>query len=99
MGKFDAPQAGYGRLDYEDGDTVYTADRVRIVNGLRVFTNNLDRGVVNLDRAEYEWNRAEKRWVLWFYVDLDTSYKGEPATGRELQSDDRVATRFQGRNA
>lgn len=82
-----------------NGETVLTADRKPIVNGLRVFTNNLDRGVVDLSRANYEWNGVENRYVLWFDVQLDTSYKGEPKSGRELQSDDRVATRFEGKDA
>ena len=82
-----------------NGETVLTADRKPIVNGLRVFTNNLDRGVIDLSRANYEWNGVENRYVLWFDVELDTSYKGEPTSGRELQSDDRVATRFEGKDA
>jgi hypothetical protein len=79
------------------GETVLTADRKPIVNGLRVFTNNLDAGVVDLSRAEYEWNGSEGRYVLWFDVLVDTSYKGEPTQQRVMQSDDRVATLFEGR--
>ena len=86
------------RKDY-NGEPVKTADGVVIANGLRVFTNNLDRGTVDLSRAEYEWHGGEQRYVLWFDVLLDTSYKGEPKSGREMQSDDRVATRFEGKTA
>lgn len=84
---------------YAPGDKVFTADRQLIVEGLRVFTNNLDRGVIDLSRADYEWHGPEGRWVLWFDVVLDTDYKGQPTTGREMQSDDRVATRFEGKAA
>ena len=84
---------------YSPDDKVFTADRQLIVEGLRVFTNNLDRGTVDLSRASYEWHGPEARWVLWFDVVLDTDYKGQPTTGREMQSDDRVATRFEGRAA
>lgn len=92
------PPNGEYRKDYK-GETVLTADRKPITDGMRVFTNNLDRGVVDLSHAEYEWHGGEERYVLWFDVLLDTSYKGEPMTGRELQSDDRVATRFEGKDA
>jgi hypothetical protein len=84
---------------YAPGDKVFTADRQLITEGLRVFTNNLDRGTVDLSRADYEWHGPEGRWVLWFDVVLDTDYKGQPTTGREMQSDDRVATRFEGKAA
>lgn len=94
------PPNGEYRRDYT-GQRVLTADRVEIVDGLRVFTNNLDRGVIDLSRADFEWNASENRYVLWFDVLLDTRYTGEPMTGRELQSDDRVATRhpFSGKSA
>ena len=55
--------------------------------------------MIDLSRASYEWHGPEARWVLWFDVVLDTDYKGQPTTGREMQSDDRVATRFEGRAA
>lgn len=92
------PPNGEYRKDY-NGEPVKTADGVVITDGLRVFTNNLDRGVISLARAEFEWHGGENRYVLWFDVVLDTSYKGEPKAGRELQSDDRVATRFEGKKA
>lgn len=46
------------------GEQVKTSDGVVLADGLRVFTNNLDRGVVDLHRAEYEWNSSENRYVL-----------------------------------
>lgn len=76
--------------------TARTANGIEITQGLRVFTNNLDRGTVDLSRADWEWHGPEGTYHLWFDVVLDTSYKGEPKTGREMQSDDRVTTRFKG---
>lgn len=67
--------------------------------GMRVYTNNLDRGVVDFSRLDYEWHAGEKRWVPWFDVRIDTDYKGNPTSGRVLQSDDRVAVRYNGRSA
>ena len=94
------PPNGAYRKEFTEGvDVVRTADGVEIRQGLRVFTNNLDRGSIDLSRADFEWNGSEGRYVLWFDVVLDTSYRGVPTTGRELQSDDRVATRFEGRSA
>ena len=93
------PPNGQFEKPFLDTDAVHTADGVDIRQGLRVFTNNLDRGTIDLSRANYEWHPVEARYVLWFDVVLDTSYKGEPKTGRELQSDDRVATRFDGKIA
>lgn len=92
------PPNGQYRKAYA-GERVLTADRVEIVDGLRVFTNNLDRGVIDLSRADYEWHAGENRYVLWFDVVVDTSYKGEPLQDRVMQSDDRVATRFDGKSA
>lgn len=93
------PPNGEYTKPFNSTDAVHTADGVQIRQGLRVFTNNLDRGTVDLGRANYEWHPVEGRYVLWFDVLLDTSYKGVPTTGRELQSDDRVATRFDGKKA
>jgi hypothetical protein len=98
----DAPQEVREAIDKEYDDMVArmkTVDRRPIVDGLRVFTNNLDRGTVDLSRLDFEYNHSEKRWVPWFDVNLDTNYKGRPTTGKELQSDDRVTTRFEGKNA
>lgn len=78
----------------------YTADGVEITHGLRVFTNNLDRGTVDLSgHANWEWYPSEKRYHLWFYVNVDTKYDGTQAKSRYSQSDDRVATRFEGKRA
>lgn len=71
------------------GEDVYTADRVKIVEGLRVWTNDLEAGAVTLADADYEWNGSEGRYVLWFRVILDE----RPNDRGVLQSDDRVATR------
>lgn len=76
-----------------------TVDGVEITDGLRVFTNNLDRGVVDLTMATWEWHGPEKTYHLWFYVNVDTKYTGEPVQERYLQSDDRVVTRFEGQMA
>lgn len=78
-----------------------TVDGKRIVQGLRVFTNNLDRGTVDLSRAEWEWHGPENRYHLWFDVNVETTYKGQPAPAgyRVSQSDDRVTTRFEGKDA
>ena len=98
----DAPQQVQDTIEAELVKMVAamkTADRQPITDGLRVFTNNLDRGVVDLSRLDFEFHHGEKRWVPWFDVILDTDYKGQPTTGKEMQSDDRVATRFQGKKA
>ncbi|AFV51223.1 hypothetical protein First_0092 [Mycobacterium phage First] len=94
------PPNGQHRKAYA-GERVLTADRQEIVDGLRVFTNNLDRGVVDLARAEYEWHAGENRYVLWFDVLVDHDYRGEALWPRrpQMQSDDRVTTRFQGKAA
>ncbi|WKW87308.1 hypothetical protein SEA_CHARGERPOWER_93 [Mycobacterium phage Chargerpower] len=81
------------------GERVLTADRREIVPGMRVFTNNLDRGVVDLSRAEFEWHAGENRYHLWFDVLVDTDYRGNTVSRRDMQSDDRVATQFQGKAA
>ncbi|MFA5709320.1 hypothetical protein [Mycolicibacterium sp.] len=71
------------------GERVLTADRVEIVDGLRVWTNDLETGTISLADAEYEWNGSERRYVLWFKVIRDD----RPGERGVLQSDDRVATR------
>jgi hypothetical protein len=71
------------------GERVLTADKVPIVEGLRVWTNDLDTGHISLADADYEWNGSENRYVLWFNVIRD-KHPGERGV---LQSDDRVATR------
>jgi hypothetical protein len=107
---FEPTRDEYGRPIWTPNDpVVLTADRKPIVHGMRVFTNNLDRGVIDLTGelqgnrhrpANYEWHGVEKRWVLWFEVVCDENYKGEPTPGAcVLQSDDRVATRYNGKEA
>lgn len=59
--------------------THYTTNHVEIVDGLRVWTNDVERGTVDLSRS---WVENGK---LWF--DVDTG------RGKVLQSEDRVATR------
>lgn len=79
-----------------------TADGVPITPGLRVWTNNLDRGVVVLPaegryRPDLEIHpdaAPEHRRVWWFYVQID----GEPGIN-VMQDGSRVATRFEGRPA
>lgn len=61
-----------------------TADGVLITQGLRVWTNNMDKGRIDLSDAEYEAG------VLWFRVVLDKDDSSEPRG--TLQSSDRVAT-------
>ena len=77
----------------------YTVDGIEIVDGLRVFTNNLDLGTVDLTRATWEWHGSEGKHHLWFHVKCDTSYKGEPMDSGYQQSDDRVITRYDGQQA
>lgn len=94
----------YGRRIWTPADPVVkTADGVPITHGMRVFTNNLDRGVIDLldevRPATYEWHGPENRWVLWFEVRCFENYKGEASTSSVLQSHDRVARRFNGKEA
>ena len=102
---FEPTESKYGRRVWTPADpVVFTADRKPLTHGMRVFTNNLDRGTVDLGvdggrEATYEWHAGERRWVLWFDVVCEVNYKGEPSSERVMQSDDRVATRFEGRDA
>ncbi|AOT25013.1 hypothetical protein PBI_KALPINE_94 [Mycobacterium phage Kalpine] len=95
------PPNGLYRKAYDGSTIVRTADAVNITQGLRVYTNNLDRGTVDLTRAEFEWHAGENRYVLWFDVLVDTDYMGEALFQRRrvMQSDDRVATQFNGKAA
>lgn len=80
-----------------NGERVLTADRVEITEGLRVWTNDLETGVISLENADFEWHGPEQRYVLWFRVIRDKF----PNDHGCLQSDDRVATRhpFSGKSA
>lgn len=94
------PPDGLREKPYDpEGTPAYTVDRQRITQGLRVFTNNLDRGAVDLTGASWEWYGSENCYHLWFYVNVDTNYKGETVCQRYSQSDDRVTTRFEGEAA
>ena len=94
------PPDGLREKPYDpEGTSAYTVDRRRITQDLRVFTNNLDRGTVDLTNASWEWHGPENCYHLWFYVNVDTNYKGEKVCQRYLQSDDRVTTQFEGKAA
>jgi len=97
------PRIGeYGRRVFTDGDPVFTVDGKQIVQGLRVFTNNLDRGWIDLSSATYDWHEPEQRWQLWFDVWIDHTWDGKVVTSqgkREMQSDCRVVTRYDGKEA
>lgn len=66
------------------------------VVGLRVFTNNLDRGVITKveDRGDCGWYCD-----AWHEVTLDADYKGNPITGRTIMNCERLATHFEGERA
>jgi hypothetical protein len=70
-----------------------TADGVLITEGLRVWTNDLERGHISLAEAGYETNQNTGDKTLWFHVIRRPGDRGV------LQSSDRVATRFQGKSA
>lgn len=70
-----------------------TADGVLITEGLRVWTNDLERGHISLAEAGYETNQNTGDKTLWFHVIRRLGDRGV------LQSSDRVATRFQGKPA
>ncbi|KRD08593.1 hypothetical protein ASE48_08495 [Mycobacterium sp. Root265] len=95
------PNDCYRKSFNPEADRVLTADGVRITQGMRVWTNNLDHGTVDLSRAEYEWHGPEGRYVLWFDVNVDTTYKGAAVSQRDYLSHDRVAVNhpFTGRKA
>ena len=98
--RIDPRYGEYGLRVWTDGDPVFTTDGVQITQGLRVFTNNLDRGTIDLARASFDWHEPEQRWQLWFDVVLDHDYKGNPVISQiELQSDCRVTTRYDGKDA
>jgi hypothetical protein len=71
-----------------------TADGVEIVQGLRVFTNDLDAGYIDLNRGvtwEENQNPSHPNFgtkTPWFYVVLDKDPSGR---GKEM-TPDRVGT-------
>jgi hypothetical protein len=71
------------------GERVLTADGVEIIEGLRVWTNDLTTGVIDLTEAEYELNHNTGEYTLWFRVKLDAASNDRGV----LQSEDRVATK------
>lgn len=74
--------------------TFTTADGYAIVDGMRVWTNDLRTGEIDLEHAHLEHNWNTHTNALWFHVVEDDT------TGRGvLQSHDRVARRFNGRVA
>lgn len=90
---------GLNGLEMAEFDAV-TADGVPIVNGLRVWTNNLDRGRVILNMEDPPgWGGVdlelhpdaapEYQRVWWFYVQTDQG-------GYTLQDGSRVTTRWRG---
>lgn len=68
-------------------DLEKTADGVDIVEGLRVWDYDYNRGVVHLP-ADYLRGDTQ-----WFDVHVDTDSKGNPATGCSLMDATRVITR------
>jgi hypothetical protein len=70
------------------------------VVGLRVFTNNLDRGVIVKVSERMD---EECGWYCpaWHTVELDTDYKGNPIEPKRRTSMncDRLTTTFEGRKA
>ncbi len=64
--------------------------------GMRVFTNNLDRGVIIAVATD---EGCGPYCNAWHTVQLDTTYRGEPTTGTEIMNCSRLATRFEGEKA
>lgn len=64
--------------------------------GLRVFTNNLDRGVIVEVSDE---GLCGYYCQAWHTVRLDTSFRGEPVGGTTLMNCDRLTTTWQGKQA
>lgn len=93
------PNNQYSKPFVPGVDHARTADRQPIIQGMRVFTNNLDRGTVDLSRAKWEWHGPEGVYHLWFDVKVDITYRGKATEQSVQQSDDRVVTKFQGESA
>ena len=70
-----------------------TVDGVEIVEGLRVWDYDYNRGVVSLP-ADYLAGGT-----IWFDVHVDTDSKGNPATGCSLMDATRVVTQVDGQDA
>lgn len=77
-------------MDIEKKSPGKTADGVEIVEGLVVFTNEMQVGVVRLGR-----HRASDDG--WF--DVEYAPDADGYSRRVMQNGDRVATRFEGRSA
>ena len=73
-----------------------TADGVKIVDGLRVWTNDLDAGRINMEDVSFEQNENTGEIFMWFRVIRDNRLERGI-----LQSNDRVAVRnpFTGKKA
>lgn len=73
-----------------------TADGVKIVDGLRVWTNDLDTGRITLEDVSFEQNDNTGEIFMWFRVIRDNKLERGV-----LQSNDRVAVRnpFDGKTA
>lgn len=68
------------------GYVMQTADRVKIVHGLAVWTNDLEAGRVDLEYRDRSQGSYPPRGEFWFYVQV-------PGKGRVMQSETRVTTR------
>jgi len=77
------------RLDDRWGHEVRTADGEEIVDGMWVWTNDLEAGFVDLQTKkpykETNYNNSPPTEEWWFYVNTDRGYV--------LQSETRVSTR------
>lgn len=76
-----------------------TANGIKIVEGLRVWTNDLTRGTIDFKELDFEFHNGENRWVPWFTVNIDMDHNGQSKSGSVSQSNDRVTTRYQGQPA
>lgn len=68
-----------------------TADGVLITEGLRVFTNEMDRGVVTGKKDGGDYGR-ENDW--WWTVKIDTDYKGNSVEKISTMNGERLSTTF-----
>jgi hypothetical protein len=83
-------------------DKMFTADGVEIVDGLRVWTNNLDRATVIISDRFRPWaekNENNGHVEGWFYVVLDSKNGNAGGAGNQIMSESRVATMFEGKRA